>query len=83
MGKQPQTALFGGPGGLMMNTKVHPADHADLEEARVLLERVNEPLPTLRYLYADAGYRVADLQRRINWRLELTFEVVQRKPRWG
>ncbi len=48
-------------GGLVMKAKVHPADLADREGARALLERVGESFPDLQHLWADAGYRGADL----------------------
>ena len=67
----------------MMKAKVHPADLADREGARALLERVGESFPNLQHLWADAGYRGADLRRWITGRLGLSFEIVQRKPRWG
>ncbi len=44
-------------GGLVIKAKVHPADLADREGARVLLERVDESFPGLGHLWADAGYR--------------------------
>ena len=68
--------------GLVMKAKVHSADLADREGARVLLERVGESFPGLGHLWADAGYRGADLRRWITERLGLSFEIVQRKPRW-
>jgi Transposase DDE domain len=37
-------------GGLVMKAKVHPADLADREGARELLERVDESFPSLRPL---------------------------------
>ena len=70
-------------GGLVMKAKVHPADLADREGARVLLERVGESFPDLEHLWADAGYRGADLRRWITERLGLSLAIVQRKPRWG
>ena len=68
--------------GLVMKAKVHSADLADREGARVLLERVGESVPGLGHLWADAGYRGADLRRWITERLGFSFEIVQRKPRW-
>lgn len=68
--------------GLVMKAKVHPADLADREGARVLLERVGESFPGLRHLWADAGYRGAELRRWITEQLGLSLEIVQRKPRW-
>jgi putative transposase len=65
-----------------MKAKVHPAALADREGARVVLERVDESFPNLAHLWADAGYRGADLREWITGRLELSFEIVQRRPRW-
>jgi putative transposase len=47
-----------------------------------VLERVGESFPDLHHLWADAGYRGADLRRWITERLGLSLEIVQRKPRW-
>jgi putative transposase len=69
-------------GGLVMKAKVQPADLADREGARALLERVGVSFPGLRHLWADAGYRGAHLREWITGRLGLSFEIVQRKPRW-
>lgn len=69
--------------GLVMKVKVHSAELADREGARVLLERVGESFPGLGHLlWADAGYRGAELRRWITEQLGLSFEIVQRKPRW-
>jgi putative transposase len=68
--------------GLVMKAKVHPADLADREGARMLLDRVDESFPSLRHLWADAGYRGADLRRWITEGLGLSLEIVQRKLRW-
>jgi putative transposase len=40
--------------GLVMKARVHPADLADREGARMLLDRVGEHFPDLRHLWADA-----------------------------
>jgi putative transposase len=69
-------------GGLLMKAKVHPADLADREGARALLERVGESFPNLEHLWADAGYRGAELRNWITEQLGLTLEIVQRKRRW-
>lgn len=55
-------------GGLVMKAKVHPADLADREGVTMLLDRVGESFPGLRHLWADAGYRGADLRRWITVR---------------
>ena len=50
----------------------------------MVLERVGESLPDLEHLlWADAGYRGADLRRWITERLGLSLAIVQRKPRWA
>jgi putative transposase len=53
-------------GGLVMKSKVYPADLADREGARVVLERVGESFCNLEHLWAAAGYRGADLRRWIH-----------------
>ena len=65
-----------------MKAKVHPAALAAREGARVVLERVDVSFPNLAHLWAEAGYREADLSRWITERLGLSLEIVQRKPRW-
>ena len=65
-----------------MKATVHPADLADREGAKVLLDRVGESFPNLRHLRADAGYRGADLRRWITEGLGLSLEIVQRRSRW-
>ena len=74
--------------GLVMKATVHPADLADREGARIVLERerererVGDSFPSLRHLWADAGYRGADLRRWITERLGFSLEIVQRGSRW-
>ena len=68
--------------GLVMKARVHPADLADREGAKMVLDRIGESFPALRHLWADAGYRGADLRRWITDGLGLSLEIVQRKPRW-
>jgi putative transposase len=65
-----------------MKAKVHPADLADREGARMLLDRVGESFPSIRHLWADAGYRGAELRRWITEQLGLSLEIVQRRSRW-
>ena len=65
-----------------MKAAVHPADLADREGAKVLLDRVGESFPNLRHLWADAGYRGANLRRWITEQLGLSLEIVQRGSRW-
>lgn len=68
--------------GLVMNAKVHPADLADRDGARILLDGVQDSFPSLRHLWADAGYRGKALREWITGKLGLSLEIVQRRPRW-
>jgi putative transposase len=45
-------------GGLVMNAKVHPADLADRDGARMLLDGARDSYPSLRHLWADADTEV-------------------------
>lgn len=66
-----------------MKATVHPADLADREGARMVLDRVDESFPALRHRWADAGYRGASLRRWITEGLGLSLEIVQRRSsRW-
>jgi putative transposase len=55
-----------------MNAKVHPADLADRDGARMLLDRARDSYPSLRHLWADAGYRGKALREWITERLGLS-----------
>lgn len=68
--------------GLVMNAKVHPANLADRDGARMLLDGARDSFPSLRHLWADAGYRGKALREWITERLGLSLEIVQRRPRW-
>ena len=48
----------------------------------MVLGGVDESFPSLRHLWADAGYRGEDLRRWITEGLGLSLEIVQRRPRW-
>ena len=48
----------------------------------MLLDRVGESFPSLRHLWAYAGYRGVDLRRWVTEQLGLSLEIVQRKSRW-
>jgi transposase len=65
-----------------MSAKVHPADLADRDTARMLLDGTRDTFPSLRHLWADAGYRGKALREWITERLALSLEIVQRRPRW-
>src|SRR5215203_1787318 len=68
---------------LVLNAVVHPADVADRDGARLVLEPgEEEELPRLKHLWADAGYRGAALREWITERLGLSLEIVQRRRRW-
>ena len=69
-------------GRLVMKPRAHPADLADRGGARMVLDRVDESFPDLRHLWADAGYRGADLRRWITERLGLSLEILQRRSWW-
>lgn len=69
--------------GLVMKAKAHPADLADREGARLLLEPAVAAFPRLGYLWADAGYRGEALREWVTERLGLSLEIVQRKSRWA
>jgi putative transposase len=69
--------------GLVLNAVVHPADVADRDGARLVLEPgEEEELPRLKHLWADAGYRGAALREWLTERLGLSLEIVQRRRRW-
>jgi transposase len=65
-----------------MKAKVHPANLTGREGARMLLVCVGESFPSIRHLWADAGYRGSDLSRWITESLGLSLEIVQRRSRW-
>ena len=69
--------------GLVLNAFVHPAEVADRDGARSVLEPgEEEELPRLKHLWTDAGYRGAALREWITERLGLSLEIVQRRRRW-
>jgi hypothetical protein len=63
-----------------MKAKAHPADLADREGARALLEGVGESFPNPEHLQADAGYRGADLRRWITKRLGSLWRLCNASP---
>lgn len=68
--------------GLVLKAKVHAADIADREGARLLLAPLRGMFPRLRHLWADMGYRgqVLDwIRTHLGWRVE----VVKKPSRWG
>jgi transposase len=69
--------------GLVLNAVGHPAEVADRDGARLVLELgEQEELPRLKHLWADAGYRGAALREWIAERLGLSLQIVQRRRRW-
>jgi putative transposase len=68
--------------GLVMKAKSHPADLADREGARLVLEPAVAAFPRLSHLWADAGYRGKALREWVTEQLGLSLEIVQRRSRW-
>jgi putative transposase len=68
--------------GLVMKARAHPADLADREGARLVLEPAVAAFPRLGHLWADAGYRGKALREWVTERLGLSLEIVQRRSRW-
>jgi putative transposase len=67
--------------GLLLKARVHAADIADRDGARLLLEGVGGEFPRLEHVWADMGYRgkvVEWIKERLNW----TVEVVKQPRRW-
>ena len=46
--------------GFVLKLKVHSAKVMDYEGIKMLLRRANEPIPRLRHLWLEAGYRGED-----------------------
>jgi putative transposase len=69
--------------GLVLQAKVHAADIADREGAKLLLAGRTRQLPRLQHCWADGGYRGAELGGWVRERLGWTLEIVQhpRRPR--
>lgn len=60
--------------GNLLGIKVHPADIADRDGARLLLEEVGALFPRLRQLWADQGYTgslLAWIRERFGWKVEI------------
>lgn len=68
-------------GGLVLRAVVHPANIADRDGARRVLEQVPTTFPDLRQVWVDAGYR-GQLVTWAEQTLGLTLTVVQRPRRW-
>ena len=67
--------------GLLLKARVHAANIADRDGARLLLAGVGDEFPRLRHVWADMGYRgeVVDwIKQRLNWRVE----IVKQPRRW-
>jgi putative transposase len=68
-------------GGLVLRVVVHPANVADRDGARIMLDRLHAAFPTIERIWVDMGYRGALLE----WAQEtlgLTLTVVKRPGRW-
>jgi putative transposase len=68
--------------GLVLKAKVHAADIADRDGARLLLEPVVGVFTRLRHLWVDMGYRgqvLGWISTHLGWRVE----VVKKPSRWG
>jgi putative transposase len=66
--------------GFVLNGVVHPAEVADRDGARLVVEPgEEEELARLKHLWADAGYSGAALREWITERLGLSLEIVQPK----
>lgn len=68
-------------GGLVLKAVVHPANIADREGAGRVLEGITTRFPTLRHLWADAGYTGKQVTR-ITQGEGLVLQVVRRPRRW-
>jgi putative transposase len=67
--------------GLLLTTRVHPADVPDRDGARPLLTALRDQFPRVTHLWADAGYQ-GDFERWVWARLGWTVEIVRRPRRW-
>jgi putative transposase len=66
---------------LLLHVAVHPADIADRDGARQVLEGITVRYPRLRHLWLDAGYQ----GRTVTWieqTLGLSATVVRKPRRW-
>ena len=68
--------------GVVLKAKVHPANIADRDGARLLLEPLAGVFARLRHLWADMGYRgqiLGWIRTHLGWNVE----VVKRPSKWG
>lgn len=68
--------------GLILRARVHPADIADRDGARLVLASIQELWPRGHHVWADMGYRgevIAWIKTQLGW----TVEVVKRPSKWG
>lgn len=67
--------------GLMIEVKVHEANVADRDGAKLLLGKIGEELPRMRRVWADRGYngKIGEwMKERLGWALE----IVKPPRRW-
>lgn len=67
--------------GLVLTVRVHPADVADRDGAKLLLAPLGTQFPRLAHLWADAGYRGSFtdwVTATLTWRVE----IVRKPRRW-
>jgi putative transposase len=68
--------------GLILHAVVHPADIADRDGARLVLDAIQDRWPRVCHLWADMGYRgkvIEWIKTQLGW----TVEVVKRPSKWG
>ena len=65
----------------MLNAVVHPANVADRDGARLVLEAITTRFPQLTQLWVDAGY-TGKAVAGIGQELGLTVQVVRKPRRW-
>jgi putative transposase len=68
--------------GLVLKAKVHAADMADRDGAKLLLEPISGMFSRLRHCWVDMGYR-GDVIEWIKQKLGWTVDVVKRPSKWG
>lgn len=67
--------------GLLLKARVHAADIADRDGARLLLDDISGEFPRLEHMWADMGYRgkiVEWIKEHLNW----TVVIVKQPRRW-
>lgn len=67
--------------GLVLHVVVHPANIADRDGAKLVLEPLHAVFPRLKHIWADTAYQGA-LEAWVAERLGWTLEIVKRPSRW-